>query len=376
MPRDARPVYGWIGEWLPAPFAKRRLHTSDTVRNELFASLDLYANVRDFGDEILRKKGHTNLRASYGKLQAYLRQAKAFYESAETLHFRASPLNYYYAFMNYAKAVSLLRDPLFVDKKLRHGLMAGEAAHSLRKHRVGVQSSGVFPQFYQHITGSNLAGGGKLSICALLGYVPDVQFEYGQLKLGDLRSFPSRFAIATNKSRNEFHALIAISHYNSPSFKSVEKVLNRDFEEVTVPEGTLREVFDISAELRKAFRFFESRKIYAAPSDHIDTPSIVADTVAALKRVLSFNPQNDEFLFRLNSEFRTSRLVPMNEVLAIYCVMFHLGSLVRYRPNVLEAMLSKKDAWMIERFVKSSPLTFLKHIRNMIDDRYLVYSVR
>jgi hypothetical protein len=56
--------------------------------------------------------------------------------------------------------------------------------------------------------------------------------------------------------------------------------------------------------------------------------------------------------------------------------MYYLGSLVRYRPWVLEAMLETKAAWIIERFVKSSPVTFLRHFRNMLDDGDWVYVAR
>jgi len=52
--------------------------------------------------------------------------------------------------------------------------------------------------------------------------------------------------------------------------------------------------------------------------------------------------------------------IPMNEVLAIYAVMFYLSSLVRYRPNYLEALLNHKPAWLIENFVNSTPELFLR----------------
>jgi hypothetical protein len=36
-------------------------------------------------------------------------------------------------------------------------------------------------------------------------------------------------------------------------------------------------------------------------------------------------------------------------------------------------MLSTKDSWIIERFIKSVPWTFLRHIRNLMDGEYLVF---
>jgi len=66
----------------------------------------------------------------------------------------------------------------------------------------------------------------------------------------------------------------------------------------------------------------------------------------------------------------------MNEPVAIYAIMFYLGSLVRYHPEILEAMLAKRDAWMIESFIKSTPTTFLRYIRNLFDENNIVYEQR
>ena len=54
----------------------------------------------------------------------------------------------------------------------------------------------------------------------------------------------------------------------------------------------------------------------------------------------------------------------------------HLGSLVRYRPQFLEALLATKDAWIIERFIKQAPITFLRHMRNAMDGKYIAYVAR
>jgi hypothetical protein len=64
----------------------------------------------------------------------------------------------------------------------------------------------------------------------------------------------------------------------------------------------------------------------------------------------------------------------MNEFVAIYVIMFLLGSLVRYRPEILEKMLSSKDTWLIERFVKTAPITLLRHFRNLVEDNYIAYA--
>ncbi len=122
---------------------------------------------------------------------------------------------------------------------------------------------------------------------------------------------------------------------------------------------------------RRHCEFFESKKEY--PLTAANVPSDVISTIGDL---VSYSPFSDDVLFVLNKPIRTPKLGPMNEVLAIYCCMFFLGSLVRYKPDLLEKMLSTKDAWLIERFTKSVPLTFLRHLRNLIDGQYLAFRQR
>ena len=104
--------------------------------------------------------------------------------------------------------------------------------------------------------------------------------------------------------------------------------------------------------------------------------NIPADVISNISDLVSYSPFSDDFLFMLNKPIRAPELTPMNEVLAIYCCMFFLGSLVRYKPDLLEKMLSTKDAWLIERFTKSVPVTFLRHLRNLIDGQYHAYGLR
>ena len=85
--------------------------------------------------------------------------------------------------------------------------------------------------------------------------------------------------------------------------------------------------------------------------------------------------QARDVVFLLNAPLN-SKKTAMNEALAIYLAMYYLGSLVRYRPWVLEEMLNTQEAWLVERFVKSAPITFLRHARNMIDHQYVAYGMR
>jgi len=56
----------------------------------------------------------------------------------------------------------------------------------------------------------------------------------------------------------------------------------------------------------------------------------------------------------------------MNEALAIYLCMFVLGSLVRYRPYLLDDLLGSPAAWLLESFVAYAPLLYLRAIASLI----------
>jgi len=80
--------------------------------------------------------------------------------------------------------------------------------------------------------------------------------------------------------------------------------------------------------------------------------------------------------FYLNQPFTKANGSPMDEFISTYLLMFFLGSLVRYRPAILEAMLEKEDAWMIESIMRSTPTSFLRHARNALTGERFVFCAR
>jgi YaaC-like Protein len=370
--RPASQFTGYFDKGFHPPFYKVDLGSAAAVKGELIGSLELYSEVKAFGKELLKVYGHPNLAEAFLQFQAYIRQARTFFEAAEVLHHRASPLNYYYAFLNFAKAYILLRTPRFVDDNLVHGLRHKAKSSSLRKQSVRVLQDGVFPLFYKEVTSASISNGARFKIVDLLGYVSDVGYEYRHLKYGEPQYYRCRFAICNSSTTRAQFAIIAAHRPPSIDISKKNLGLNKFFDAVTLDKHIARELFGLKAEDMPAYQFYESKQQYP-PADFAKVPS---DIAAKLSGIISYNPFNDPFLFVLNNRIRSPRLAPMHEMLAIYCCMYYLGSLVRYRPDLLEAMLSTKDAWIIERFTKSAPLAFLRHIRNLIDGQYLAYHPR
>jgi hypothetical protein len=139
-------------------------------------------------------------------------------------------------------------------------------------------------------------------------------------------------------------------------------------------EGLAKALFDFSRDEMNYYKIFEGTKLFPLSADgKIEAPKIASDAVDVLSEIISYIPYRDQHLFRINAPIRVPALRPMNEMLAIYGCMFYLGSLVRYNPQYLESILWTKHSWMIERFIKSAPITFLRHFRNFLDGNYIAY---
>jgi hypothetical protein len=366
--RPASQIPFWTNVLFPPSLNKSVLSCSGNIQGELLASFDFYAEINEIGKRLLKSNHHPNPNKSFGRFQAYIRQAKTFYETAEFLHHRASPLNYYYSFMNLAKALIFVRDPTFVDHNLKHGIIQKPQNGLLRRQRVIVKKAGVFPKFYETTTRNTLLNNSSLSIVDLLSYVSDVAFEYVEIKYGSPSSFRTKIVFCSDAQKLNVFPLMAINTAQSKRFKTIEKRLTKIFDEVMLPPHILKNVFELKAEVSPHFRYFEGKPVPVnSPLDKM---------LAGISDYISPNPFNDDIPFLLNSPIRAPKLSTMNEMHSIYIIMFFLGSLVRYRPDLLENMLSTKDAWILERFIKSAPLTFLRYARNLLDGRYLVYTAR
>jgi hypothetical protein len=73
---------------------------------------------------------------------------------------------------------------------------------------------------------------------------------------------------------------------------------------------------------------------------------------------------------------QSGQIIRMNEFLAIYLIMYALSMIVRYYPEKWEQMLLTEVGYIIEGFVKSAPVTFLRYYRNLLDGECWMVSPR
>ena len=96
--------------------------------------------------------------------------------------------------------------------------------------------------------------------------------------------------------------------------------------------------------------------------------TIIQQLLAALPNCVHpiyVTQQESEFVLRIHCPASTG-LWAMNEAVAIHLCMFFLGSLVRYRPDLLDELLGSPAAWLLESFVIYAPLLYLRIVTSLI----------
>jgi len=265
---------------------------------------------------------------------------------------------------------------------------AGHVVHGLNHHfkpgKLSTQSIsvdsriGVFNKFYEITTNTQILSETKLDVVPLLGYCSDISHEYRTAGYGNSRQAPVRFRVMVNKQDKTVWPTIAVLNFEalSPYKQALTDFLSY-FEQVEVNKQYLAQCFNLNVWESFYYVCFESKSTYSyIGSDIIPEPQIRQDAYNAMKNLFMSNPYLDDFDFVLTTPLKKTLQIPFNEPLAIYVVMFYLGSLVRYNPHYLEKLLNSKDAWIIERFSNSSTITFLRHLSNLIVGHDYIYTFR
>src|SRR5260221_6439441 len=167
MSQTALPVARSASGWIRLPVSQRRtlLFTGIDIERELWTALEYYSEVEDVGLNLIQTKGlqpQSDHQEIYKYFQAFVRQAKSYYDSAKSLHYRSSSLLYYYSFLNLVKAYLLLRDP-----QRTMGRTARDVVHGLSYRSNNTNTDflteairvcpGIFPTFYELQTGTTIS---------------------------------------------------------------------------------------------------------------------------------------------------------------------------------------------------------------------------
>lgn len=366
------------------PRTREELASTCSAKEECFSILSSFSEVDDNGIKLIKSKGHRDAKKVYLEFQAYIRQAKSFYDSAEELHYRSSSLLYYYSFLNLAKALVCLKKPSLLrssssKKKIYHGLTTDKISPIFNEQTISVKKEGIFPLLYEQVTEENLPKKVNLNIVRLIGYCTDIGYENQISELSDanwnstLRAY-SRQALDANSTKS--WGIIALPYFAIPKGnRKFFKKFNEVFEEVEMPPALGLDLFNYTQVPFDFYNFYETKKQYPVIMGKYFPPNLKAEMYEALENLYLSSPYRENHDFFISTPLRPNLQIPFNEILAIYSIMFFLGDLVRYKPKYIESLLASKEAWILERFVNSCPITFLKHMTNLILEKdYVFYS--
>lgn len=350
------------------------LTTSSDIERELWSALEYYSEVEEVGLGLIQTKGlqpppsHQEI---FNSFRAFVRQAKSYYSSAKTLHYRSSSLLYYYSFLNLVKAyLALIQPQNIMGQRVHHGLNYNPSTTNtdFQLETIGVRE-GAFPMFYEAQTSNAIPTTTNLhlNIVKLLSYPNELSFQYLLAGYGSVGILPSIAATVIDQSNNQSWTIIGIPPVASLNdYLSLYANFLQIYQEVEIGIDQLIPVFfGVNPSELFIYRFFQ---------EIITTPTPVSgrgiDRVIPMQRIIhDLSPYISTHYFDDNRDFDLvvpytdtthPTPIPITEALAIYAIMFYLSSLVRYRPDYLEALLNTKPAWLIENFVTSTPETFLR----------------
>jgi hypothetical protein len=371
----ARQMLGYYTTHL-ASYNMKGLATSGEIDDALWSALEYYSEIEEVGIAFLIQKGILKKDAQivFKRFQAFIRQAKNYYYSAKTLHYRSASLLYYYCFLNLAKAGLLIRQSSIANQKLMHGMSVDINKNYKNFDDIVIKfvkdgprtpisaRKQIFPMLYESYFGQQLTLD-VANISKLFGYISDVGEEYLKCGYGDSKLFFGVHTSAMNENDKTTWAIVGI-HQGARLMKYKQALLNfyNEFEKIDLDKNLAKEIWGMDSAVHPNYQFYQSINPRQWIGDNIPyPPSILGqEVIKSFNNMFQSNVFSEKTDFFLASPYSINKQVPMNEPLATYLIMYYLGSLVRYKPDFLEALINKKENWLIESFVKTAPLTFLR----------------
>ena len=369
--------------WMKQRISNNKIIEQNTrlnIDDELWTILDYFSEVKSKGIDFIKQKNikkHSPQKIYY-MFQGFIRQAKNYYYGAQALHYRSSSLLYYYCLLNLTKAYLILHRPSkLVDTEIGHGLKFDvKDNRAFSKQQIKLRGDGVFSVFYELETGTNLQKDTPLNISNLFSYCFEISGQYELGGFGISKVIPCFSGYAINNEDKKCWAVIGIRRFEQiEPYKYELKCLKRTFEEIHLPRNNSRELFQIHAWEHQYYKFFQNKKPKPwIEGKYLPLKKINEEIMSAFENSFCVNyyPSNYDFVISLPLSPRNK--IQMNEELAIFCIYYYLGNLVRYKPEYLEKLLNTKSAWLIESFVRTCSLTFLQIIASKILDQELIFT--
>jgi len=349
----------------------RDLSTSREIDDELWSILDYYSEIDSIGLDFIKNSGIKNASTKkriFKHFRSHIRQAKGFYFSAKILPVSSSPLLYYYSFMNLAKARLVIEDPSITKKKLRHGLSyrLKNTNLSFKKQSIQVHKKGVFHFLYNWYFNKNLSIM-KINISSLFNYCTDISYECDITGIKENKILYCRYSNCVNHNNKTSWPLIAINNDNEIlKYPKMFKSFMSYFEKVKLNQHDYKEIFNINPIHSPSFSFFQGPTKNWISNNLSAFHEVNNEVIDILGNAFQFNYTSKDLDFYLTLPYKVNKQICLDETISIYIIMFYLSNLVRYNPRYIDYLLDKKESWLINIFIKSCTITFLRCIVSRI----------
>jgi YaaC-like Protein len=284
-------------------------------------------------------------------LKLYIKQASEFYDAARAAKPNTAPLIYYYSFLNLAKALCELRRPRLHQRNecYRHGLAWKPNPRSIVdpvRESVSVATRGVWHELWEATTSTpcTTPNPTRLRVRELLSYCPEVSAEFGRgfndwIRLLDLKAPDVLFDQAAGESWLRF----SVKRQELRGFRlSAPDLLDM----MRTPRSGYREVRSGDRDLRT----FESAVARRLGPDQDPLEGLTAD----IRGLNAFSHlgrgQRLQYFLPLQSQLP----LRMPQLMVSYTLLFWLGSLVRYDPHSVSALMDSKYWMTIDGFMSQS----------------------
>ncbi len=296
---------------------------------------------------VVLKRGKTEAERKF--MLTLLEQAKYFYSVADSAPLKSKPLLYYYSFLNLAKLFINLRGYIGNTREYNHGIEA-RPANSFVSAEVNVKG------FY----GSPMLPVNRVFAEQLGFNYPTYPFQYKVVDYLKACVGIHKVYCETYKQEEMFHRIKDLHLFmHANQMKSV----------AWIPNLSSNDVANLTA---KGYSITHDDAGYvwtetiAKHPHHLTNQNFFDLSLQMRQRGLWYLTNGNEYRMYISAQ---DYAFPPE--LVIYNIMFYFGSITRYHPYQFDELLSAKEQWMVEVFMRTQPQQFVYGLLSRLLGRYV-----
>lgn len=287
----------------------------------------------------------------------YLKQARAYYDSAERADLMVKPLLLYYGMTALAKAYVLTLDPFYPDstRLLRHGMSTRKrkkADYDLMDDEIKIQKDGLLPHVLL-LLGKTACLEEKYKVSELIGHLPQLYDSFTRVSQ---KAYLEPVVISDLAERRTvfFVNQTVLDHFHL-SAEGFVQMLNRH-----------------QWDGRGRFALLKQNRLLAVSWDHPDVRHV---------RLSGDGFQNgmilNDFFGRYYIRLNTDRRLELPEFAIHFMLLFHLGMLARYEPERwgdIVLSFGSDERYLLHELLQATERYFPNLILNELLDTAVVFS--